>query len=145
MGTNQFDWPVSVLAAKQRTVKKLSVNDIKIKRVYDPSDNTDGMRILVDRIWPRGMSKEKAAIEYWARDLAPSTELRKWYRHDPDKWDTFRQRYFSELDGNQSAVRQLVEFIGSNNATLLFSSREIKLNNACALKEYLISYQSSVY
>ena len=111
-----------------------------IKRIYEPPVKTDGMRILVDRIWPRGMSKEKAAVEYWAKDLAPSTELRKWYRHDPDKWNGFRQRYFNELDENQAAVRQLIETIGNNHATLLFSSREIKLNNAWALKEYLRSY-----
>ena len=117
---------------------------IKVKRVYDLAEKTDGIRILIDRIWPRGLSKEKAGIDFWAKDLAPSTALRKWYQHDPKKWDEFKRRFFKELDKNPSAVNQFLNVVGNENATLLFSSREIKLNNAFALKTYLVSCQDSV-
>lgn len=115
------------------------MKQIKIKRVYQAPEHTDGRRILVDRIWPRGLTKEKANIDFWAKDLAPSTELRKWYQHDPDKWDEFKRRYFDELNKNQAALIQFQNAVGNANVTLLFSSRETKLNNARALKTYLVS------
>ena len=120
------------------------MKQIKIKRVYEPSKKNDAKRILVDRIWPRGLSREKANIDYWARDLAPSTELRRWYQHDPLKWDEFKRRYFNELENNPLALNQFLNAVGNYNVTLLFSSREIKLNNAHALKAYLISNQGPV-
>lgn len=108
-----------------------------VKRVYNKPAKNDGLRILVDRLWPRGLSKEKARIDYWPKDIAPSNELRKWYGHDPDKWKEFRQRYFRELDENAGAVSELLETIGNKPATLMFGSKEVEFNNAVALKEYL--------
>ena len=101
------------------------------------TSGSDGRRVLIDRLWPRGLSKQKARIDHWARDVAPSNELRRWYQHDPDKWDEFRRRYFAELDANPQAVAELRAALGSGSATLLFSSKETRLNNASALKQYL--------
>ncbi len=112
---------------------------IKIKRVYESAAKDDGMRILVDRLWPRGVSKDNAKIGYWAKNIAPSNELRKWYQHDPDKWKEFKQRYFAELDNNQANVDELLTYI-DKTTTFVFSSKETKLNNAYAFKEYLVSY-----
>jgi uncharacterized protein YeaO (DUF488 family) len=110
---------------------------IQIKRVYDPPARSDGKRILVDRLWPRGLSKEKAKIDLWLRDIAPSNELRKWYQHDPEKWAEFRKRYFVELKAQTEAVNALTAAIEKGTTTLLFSSKELKFNNATALKAYL--------
>lgn len=110
---------------------------IRTKRVYDPAAKADGRRILVDRLWPRGLSKATANVAYWARAIAPSDALRKWYQHDHDKWPEFRKRYFAELDGNPDGVAELREHLGAGTVTLLFSSRETALNNATALREYL--------
>ncbi len=112
---------------------------IRTKRVYEPPEQKDGRRILVDRLWPRGLSKEKAAVDYWARDVAPSSELRRWYGHAPEKWPEFKRRYFAELDTNGEGVAQLRNALGRGGATLLFGSAELRLNNAAALKEYLES------
>ena len=110
---------------------------IKIKRVYEPAEEGDGRRILVDRLWPRGLSKETAAIDAWTRDLAPSNELRQWYRHDPDKWSEFCRRYAAELDRQPEAVAALREQLSQGVATFVYSSKEERLNNAAALKGYL--------
>ena len=107
---------------------------IKIKRVYDPIEKDDGVRILVDRLWPRGIKKDK--IDIWLKDIAPSNELRKWYNHDPNKWEEFKRRYFDELDKN-SKLNELLQLIRKNeNITLLYSSKS-PYNNAIALKEYI--------
>jgi uncharacterized protein YeaO (DUF488 family) len=108
-----------------------------MKRVYEKPAKSDGCRILVDRLWPRGISKEKVRIDFWARDVAPSNELRRWYQHDPDKWSEFRRRYFAELAKNRATVDELRENLGASKTTFLFSSKETKLNNARALLEYL--------
>jgi len=110
---------------------------IRTKRVYDPPATGDGRRILIDRLWARGLSKGKAKIDYWAKAIAPSTALRKWYGHDPDKWTDFRKRYFAELDANPEGVAELRAQMGKGTVTLLFSSKETRLNNASALREYL--------
>lgn len=110
---------------------------IKIKRVYEAVSEEDGQRILVDRLWPRGISKEKAGIVFWARELAPSTELRQWYAHEPAKWEEFKSRYFKELDANPLGLEKLLEYLGKGLVTFLYSSTETKINNAAALKEYL--------
>lgn len=110
---------------------------IKIKRAYEnPSDN-DGYRILVDRLWPRGISKGKAKIEFWPKELAPSTELRQWYGHDPEKWAEFKSRYFAELDSKPELVRELLDYVRKGTATFVYSSKEQRLSNAVALKEYV--------
>lgn len=110
---------------------------IRVKRIYDGRASDDGARILVDRIWPRGVPKKDAALDHWIRDVAPSNELRKWFGHDPDKWLEFKRRYFKELDAAPQAVDELREAIGKGDATLLFAARDESHNNAVALEEYL--------
>ena len=112
---------------------------IRFKRAYDIPSDDDGYRILVDRLWPRGISKEKAKIDFWPKDLSPSTELRRWYGHDPEKWNEFKSRYFAELDGNIELLDELLEYINKRTVTFIYSSKEQQLNNAVALKEYLAS------
>ncbi len=112
---------------------------IRTKRVYEPKARSDGRRILVDRLWPRGVAKVRAGIDFWARAVAPSNELRRWYRHAPEKWPEFRTRYFAELDANPAGVAELRAQLGRGMVTLLFGSREAQRNNATALREYLRS------
>ncbi len=110
---------------------------VRIKRVYENAEAGDGLRVLVDRLWPRGLSKEKAGIDRWLREISPSTELRKWYGHDPARWEEFKTRYFGELDRNSEAISELAAQARAGTVTLLYGSRERRLNNAVALKEYL--------
>ena len=110
---------------------------IRIKRVYDPPEPTDGKRILVDRLWPRGLSKAGARVDVWAKQVAPSTELRQWYGHDAAKWAQFQARYLAELRENPQAVERLLQEIGEEPVTLLFASRDRQRNNAVVLKTYL--------
>jgi len=117
----------------------MSLTRIQVKRVYDSPEQTDGKRILVDRLWPRGLSKDIAKLDIWAKSIAPSTELRKWYGHDPDKWYGFKSRYFSELRKNRDDVDNLLNSIGKKTVTLLYGSKERHFNNAVALKEYFES------
>lgn len=112
---------------------------IGVKRVYEAVASDDGLRILVDRLWPRGLSKESARIDFWAREVAPSNELRRWYGHDPAKWPEFRRRYCAEMDANPAAVAELLGRIGEHRASFLYSSKEEKLNNAVVLREYVES------
>jgi uncharacterized protein YeaO (DUF488 family) len=129
-------------AASSRVAPWTSVNSpgdmrLKIKRVYDDPAEEDGFRVLVDRLWPRGLKKEDARLGLWLRDIAPSDELRRWYRHDETLWPEFRKRYFAELDAMPDVVEQLRKAIGGRNATLLYSTRHTDHNNARALLEYL--------
>jgi uncharacterized protein YeaO (DUF488 family) len=110
---------------------------IKIKRIYKPADPSDGYRVLVDRLWPRGLSKGKANVDLWLRDIAPSDDLRKWYHHDLEKWPEFKKRYFNELSSKKKMIDQICEREKGSAVTLLFSSKEEMYNNAQALKEYL--------
>lgn len=110
---------------------------LQLKRVYEPSADSDGIRILVDRLWPRGLSKAEAGIDFWAKEVAPSNELRHWYQHEQQKWPEFHRKYLAELQGNPGPVQELIAKIGNGNATLLFSSKETRLNNAAVLKDYL--------
>ena len=110
---------------------------IALKRIYETPSPADGKRILVERLWPRGLSKELAAVDFWAKDTAPSHELRKWFNHDPEKWEAFKTRYFAELDANEDGVAELRERLRGGAAMFVFASREERLNNAVALKEYL--------
>ena len=111
---------------------------IALKRVYDTSSNDDGVRILVDRLWPRGLSKQRAKIDRWLREAAPSTDLRRWYNHEPSKWAEFKRRYFVELRESEEVLLSVLEEATHSKVTLLFAAREGKLNNAVALKEYLL-------
>jgi uncharacterized protein YeaO (DUF488 family) len=110
---------------------------IKIKRVYDPASPDDGQRFLVDRLWPRGIKKEALKLHAWVKEVAPSDELRHWYGHDPDKWCEFNERYFAELDKIPETWHPLLEAAHKGTITLLFSSKELKINNAVTLKAYL--------
>ena len=110
---------------------------IHTKRIYEGAVASDGRRILIDRLWPRGVSKEKAKVDFWARAVAPSNELRQWYRHDHAKWEEFRRRYFAELEANPEGVAELRARLGRGTVTLLFGSKEEVFNNAGALREYL--------
>jgi uncharacterized protein YeaO (DUF488 family) len=110
---------------------------LKIKRVYETPDSGDGTRFLVERLWPRGMKKESLHMEAWLKDVAPSDSLRRWFGHDPQKWDEFQDRYFAELDGEPDAIKPITEAASSGNVTLLYSAHDTEHNNAVALKEYL--------
>ncbi|QEM08961.1 DUF488 domain-containing protein [Mucilaginibacter rubeus] len=111
--------------------------DIKVKRVYEPYDKTDGVRILVDRLWPRGIKKEDAHIDKWFKEIAPSNDLRKWYNHDPEKFEAFNKKYHAEIDGTM-ALDEIVDYIKAHKTvTLVFSSKELNLNNAVVLKNII--------
>ena len=115
--------------------------EIKIKRAYEKPDETDGYRILVDRLWPRSISKERAKIDFWPKALAPSTGLRQWYHQDREKWREFKTRYFEELDENRELVKEVLAYLRKGTVTFIYSSKEPVLNNAIALKEYVASFK----
>lgn len=110
---------------------------IALKRAYDTPNVSDGCRILVERLWPRGLAKQKARIDLWSKDTAPSTTLRQWFNHDPDKWVKFKRRYFKELQENEAGLALIRERLLVGPVTFVFASRELHMNNAVALKEYL--------
>lgn len=110
---------------------------VRVKRVYDAAADADGTRVLIDRLWPRGVSKEAARIDLWLKDVAPSHELRRWFAHDPAKWEEFQRRYASELRRAPDAVAQLTALARRGQVTLLFASQELAHNNAIALQAYL--------
>ncbi len=110
---------------------------IQLKRVYDPAEPGDGVRFLVERLWPRGLRKEALKMDAWLRDVAPSGELRTWFGHDPMKWSGFQLRYTAELDGRPDAWQPIVEAARKGNVTLLFSSHDAEHNNAVVLKGYV--------
>jgi uncharacterized protein YeaO (DUF488 family) len=112
---------------------------IRIKRVYDSARPEDGLRILVDRLWPRGIGKNKLRLDSWYKGVAPSSDLRKWFSHDPARWDEFKRLYFAELDSNPTAWSSLAELARRSNVTLLYSARDEEHNNAEALRDYLQS------
>ncbi|MDH2905997.1 MAG: DUF488 domain-containing protein [Methanomassiliicoccales archaeon] len=110
---------------------------LRMKRVYEAPSPEDGMRVLVDRLWPRGLSREKAAVDRWMKEIAPSDGLRHWYSHDREKYDEFRRRYRAELDSNGTAVGELLSAASSGPVTLLYSSSSPDINNAVVLLEYI--------
>jgi uncharacterized protein YeaO (DUF488 family) len=111
---------------------------IHLKRAYDPPSESDGYRILVERLWPRGLTKERAAVGLWLKEIAPSPELRKWFSHDPAKWDEFRQRYLDELKGNKEATHRLSELLESHDTvTFVYATRDEQHNSASLLKEFM--------
>jgi uncharacterized protein YeaO (DUF488 family) len=110
---------------------------IRLKRAYDHAASSDGCRILVERLWPRGVAKADARIDLWAKEAAPSTELRKWFAHDADKWPEFRRRYFAELRAHEQALEPIRERLRAGPVTFVFGSREERHNNAVALAEFL--------
>lgn len=110
---------------------------IRLRRAYDKVTSEDGEVLLVERLWPRGVKKTELRPHAWVKEVAPSTALRKWFGHDPEKWQEFRQRYFAELDVNPAAWEPIVEAARKGHVTLVYSSRDTEHNNAVALKEYL--------
>jgi uncharacterized protein YeaO (DUF488 family) len=110
---------------------------IGVKKIYEPPAASDGVRVLVDRLWPRGLRKEEAQLDAWLKEVAPSTELRKWFGHDPEKWPEFRRRYFAELDDRAQALRELQSMARAGPVTLLYGARDEQHNQALALSEYL--------
>lgn len=113
--------------------------DIRCKRAYEDPRESDGTRVLVDRVWPRGVSKGDLEIDRWMKGVAPSTELRKWFGHDPDRWKAFRERYFAELDERPDAVAELRDLADDGRVTLVYGAKDEEHNNAVALREYLLS------
>jgi uncharacterized protein YeaO (DUF488 family) len=116
--------------------------DVRLKRAYETPDREDGRRILVDRLWPRGLSKADAAIDEWLKDLAPSTELRKWFGHDPDRWGEFRRRYTAEIHGHAELLAHLRELVRQGPVTLIYSAHDEVHNDAIVLRDVLLGQVS---
>ena len=116
---------------------------ITVKRVYEPPTKSDGYRVLIDRLWPRGLKKEDVPLDLWAKELAPSTALRQWFDHDPAKWEGFRQRYAGELDKRAEYWRPLAERAAKHSVTLLYGARDEEHNNAVVMKAYLENWLHS--
>ena len=112
---------------------------LAIKRVYEPVSAKDGYRILVDRLWPRGLSKERAAVDLWLKDIAPSTELRQWFGHDPGKWNEFRGKYSAELAAHADEIAQIRALAKRRRVTLVYGARDTEHNDAVVLLDYLES------
>lgn len=110
---------------------------VHIKRVYEAAETADGFRVLVDRLWPRGIRKEEAGVDLWLKELGPSNELRKWFNHEPEKWEEFQRRYFDELAAKDDVLRPLRDAVKKGPVTLVYSSRDEKHNQAVALKAFL--------
>lgn len=110
---------------------------IRLKRAYQPASNDDGMRILVERLWPRGLTKANVAVDHWVKDVAPTSELRNWYGHRPARWQEFRTRYRRELNKNPSAVSSLLKLCSGQRVTFIFAAKDVLRNSAVVLKEYL--------
>jgi len=132
-------WEFHLISVRIKKLFQMGIMTIRVKRVYDRASKEDGTRILVDRLWPRGIRKKDASIDIWLKDIAPSNELRKWFNHDPDKWEQFKSRYFSELDQKAEVVNQIKGRVQEDTLTLVYSASDTKHNNAIALKEYLES------
>lgn len=113
---------------------------IRIKRVYDPPAAEDGARFLVDRLWPRGRRKEQLCLTGWCREAAPSAELRKWFGHDPQKWEEFKQRYFAELKQKPESLKPILLALKQGPVTLVYGAADPLHNNAAALREFLLAY-----
>jgi uncharacterized protein YeaO (DUF488 family) len=110
---------------------------IKVERIYNNPRGNSTFRILIDRLWPRGLSKDKVKVDLWQKDIAPSNSLRRWFSHDERKWDEFKHRYFKELEKNAEFVSTIIDRAKEEPITLLYGAKEQKFNNAMALKEYL--------
>lgn len=111
---------------------------VAVKRVYEEPADSDGCRILVDRLWPRGLSKERAKVDVWLKAVAPSDALRKWFHHEEGNWDEFRQRYLAELAANDEAVEELRAYLGKGAVTLLYGAKDEEHNQAVVLREFLL-------
>lgn len=117
---------------------------VAVKRVYEPAAKSDGFRVLVDRLWPRGVSKKEAHIDLWLRDIGPSTTLRKWFNHDPARWDEFRRRYHAELKQKTALMAMITEQAKTRPVTLLYSAKDEQHNQAVALRSFLAKQKGAV-
>ncbi len=113
--------------------------DIQTQRVYQPVEKEDGIRVLVDRVWPRGMTKEQVDADLWLKDAAPTTSLRKWFNHDRAKWADLKNRYYKELDARSETLAKLFDKTTQGRLTLLYSARDLEYNQAVALRHYLLA------
>jgi uncharacterized protein YeaO (DUF488 family) len=113
------------------------LHKVQVKRAYDPPSDHDGVRILVDRLWPRGLNRTKASVDLWLKDIAPSVQLRRWFKHQPERWAEFVRRYSDELDAKHASVAALRGAVRQGRVTLLFGARNTEQNNAVALYAYL--------
>jgi uncharacterized protein YeaO (DUF488 family) len=120
------------------TARTIPATRFRLKRVYEPAASEDGMRVLIDRLWPRGLTKEKAAVDHWMKDIAPSAELRKWFGHDPDRWTEFRRRYKEELRQHTALLDQIRDLSSGGTVTLLFGAHDEEHNDAVVLREVLV-------
>ncbi len=120
------------------TGRAIPLGNIRLKRAYDPAAPDDGTRVLVDRLWPRGVSKEHAALDQWMKEIAPSAALRKWFSHDPAKWGEFRRRYVAELRENEALVEELRAIARKGPLTLVYSARDEEHNDAVELRDVLL-------
>jgi uncharacterized protein YeaO (DUF488 family) len=111
--------------------------DIRLKRAYEPPASVDGLRILVERLWPRGLARARAQIDHWCKEVAPSPELRRWFAHDPAHWPEFRRRYRAELKANADEVKELKKLCTGRRVTFVFAARDEAMNSAVVLREYL--------
>lgn len=116
----------------------IPASHLRLKRAYAPADPADGTRVLVDRLWPRGVSKAEAALDHWLKEIAPSDELRHWFGHDPARWEEFRERYAAELDRHPEPLAQLRELARAGTVTLVYAAHDEAHNNAVALRERLL-------
>lgn len=114
---------------------------LKVKRAYDKAGPDDGSRYLIDRLWPRGVTKSSAKLEGWLKDVAPNDALRRWFNHDPERWDEFRRRYFAELDRKPEAWKPILQAARKSPVTLVYGARDTEHNNAVALAEYLRAHR----
>jgi uncharacterized protein YeaO (DUF488 family) len=117
---------------------RVPASNVKLKRAYDPPAANDGTRILIDRLWPRGVTKERAAIDQWMKDIAPSTELRKWFGHDPARWDEFCRRYAKEVRQHGELLNQLRSLARQGSITLVYSAHDEKHNDAVELRNLIL-------
>lgn len=120
------------------TTHGVPAGHLRLKRVYEPAAPADGVRVLIDRLWPRGLSKDKAAVDHWMKDIAPSAELRKWFGHDPARWAEFRRRYMEELRQHSALLNQLREMARGQTVTLVFGAHDEEHNDAVVLHEALL-------
>ena len=122
---------------------RISLLDISVKRIYEPPEPADGYRLLVDRLWPRGVSKARASLDAWMKEAGPSSELRRWFGHDVSRWLEFKRRYRAELDSRQDLMAEILLLARDRPVTLLYSARDPDHNQAVALAEYLTALRSS--
>lgn len=123
-------------------LNKTYIMPVSIKRAYESPTPGDGYRVLVDRLWPRGVSKEKVELDDWLREIAPSDDLRTWFDHDPERWEEFRKRYRSELDEHREALRSLARLAADGKLTLVYGAKDREHNNAVVVKDYIEEMKS---